>query len=254
MKESFGQRLSRIRKEKGLTQEDVASRITISPQAVSKWENDISSPDISVLSQLADMFGVSVDELLGREASEASSQTVHAEAIDDSVKFSKKEDDHVVIDESGIHLKGHNGSVDIDNDGFRCHVEAKKMSFKNRSKENTLASVISSSLFLLSIVGYIICGLLWTHHSMGWACGWTLILFGISLSSLVIAIYKRKTSHFAYPVFITGVYCLLGFLGAEFEFNGFGFYWFLFITIPVYYVIAHYVDHLLGTDDKDDED
>ena len=40
--ETFGQRLSRIRKEKGLTQEDIAKRIVISPQAVSKWENDVS--------------------------------------------------------------------------------------------------------------------------------------------------------------------------------------------------------------------
>ena len=39
MKETFGQRLLRLRKAKGLTREDIASRVTISPQAVSKWEN-----------------------------------------------------------------------------------------------------------------------------------------------------------------------------------------------------------------------
>ena len=70
MKKTFGQRLSRLRKEKGLTQEDVANQITISPQAVSKWENDISSPDILVLGNLADILGVSVDELLGRDVKE----------------------------------------------------------------------------------------------------------------------------------------------------------------------------------------
>ena len=37
MNETFGQRIQRLRKQKGLTQEDVAKRITISPQAVSKW-------------------------------------------------------------------------------------------------------------------------------------------------------------------------------------------------------------------------
>lgn len=252
MKESFGQRLSRIRKEKGLTQEDVASRITISPQAVSKWENDISSPDISVLSQLADMFDVSVDELLGREENEKESEATHAEAVDDEERYQKKDDDHIVIDDSGIHLKNSTGRVDIDDKGVSLHGEAKKMSFMNKSKESKLSSAISSALFLLSLVGYIICGLVWTHHSMGWACGWTFILFGISLSSLVVAIYKKKSSHFAYPVFVTGTYCLLGFLGTEFDFNGWGFYWFLFITIPIYYVIAHYVDQLLGTADKED--
>ena len=68
-KESFGQRLSRLRKEKGLTQEDIANRITISPQAVSKWENDVSSPDIDYLNSLADILDVSVDVLLGRKES-----------------------------------------------------------------------------------------------------------------------------------------------------------------------------------------
>ena len=47
---------------------DIAKRIIISPQAVSKWENDLSSPDILVLSSLADILGVSVDELLGHES------------------------------------------------------------------------------------------------------------------------------------------------------------------------------------------
>lgn len=67
MNETFGQRFSRLRKNKGLTQEDVALRINITAQAVSKWENDISSPDISILPELADMLCVSLDELLGKK-------------------------------------------------------------------------------------------------------------------------------------------------------------------------------------------
>lgn len=67
MNETFGQRFSRLRKNKGLTQEDVATRINITAQAVSKWENDISSPDISILPELADMLCVSLDELLGKD-------------------------------------------------------------------------------------------------------------------------------------------------------------------------------------------
>lgn len=71
MKESFGARFTRLRKEKGLTQEDIARRVNISPQAVSKWENDVSSPDISVLSDLSEILGVSLDELLGKETEKA---------------------------------------------------------------------------------------------------------------------------------------------------------------------------------------
>ena len=66
MAESFGQRFQRLRKAKGFTQEQIAERVNISYQAVSKWENDISSPDISILGELANILEVTVDELLGR--------------------------------------------------------------------------------------------------------------------------------------------------------------------------------------------
>ena len=67
MSESLGQRLQQFRKRANLTQEEVATKLNISPQAVSKWENDVSAPDISLLGEIADMFGVTVDELLGRQ-------------------------------------------------------------------------------------------------------------------------------------------------------------------------------------------
>lgn len=66
MKESFGQRFQRLRKNAGLTQEEVAAKLNITPQAVSKWENDVSAPDISVLTELSDILNVTLDELLGK--------------------------------------------------------------------------------------------------------------------------------------------------------------------------------------------
>ena len=66
MKETIGQRFARLRKSKGYTQEQIADKVNISYQAVSKWENDISSPDISILGELANILGVTLDELLGR--------------------------------------------------------------------------------------------------------------------------------------------------------------------------------------------
>lgn len=67
MQETFGQRLQRLRKNANLTQEDVATKLNITAQAVSKWENDVSAPDISVLVELSEILGVSLDELLGKE-------------------------------------------------------------------------------------------------------------------------------------------------------------------------------------------
>ena len=65
--ETLGTRICRLRKEKGLTQEDLAKKFNISVQAVSKWENDNSSPDISVLLELSSLLGVTVEYLLGGE-------------------------------------------------------------------------------------------------------------------------------------------------------------------------------------------
>lgn len=64
MNETLGKRIAQYRKEKGLRQDDLAEMLGVSPQAVSKWENDQTCPDISLLPQLAGILGVTVDELL----------------------------------------------------------------------------------------------------------------------------------------------------------------------------------------------
>ena len=62
---TLGQRIAYFRKLRGITQEDLGEKCGVSSQAVSKWENDISAPDISLLSTLAETFGISTDQLLG---------------------------------------------------------------------------------------------------------------------------------------------------------------------------------------------
>ena len=86
--ESFGDRISFLRKLKELTQAQLAEKLGISAQAVSKWESGLSCPDIMMLVPLADIFGVSTDVLLaggqltgygtssGEEAAEASKETL----------------------------------------------------------------------------------------------------------------------------------------------------------------------------------
>ncbi len=66
MTETFGARFARLRKAKGLTQEQIAEKVNISYQSVSKWENDITSPDISLLVSLSEILGVTVDTLMGK--------------------------------------------------------------------------------------------------------------------------------------------------------------------------------------------
>ena len=61
---TIGKRIAARRREKGLKQDDLAQLLEVSPQAVSKWENDQTCPDISLLPLLARTLGISVDELL----------------------------------------------------------------------------------------------------------------------------------------------------------------------------------------------
>ena len=64
---SFGTKLQELRKEKGMTQEELANDLAITPQSVSKWENEQSTPDLDTLVKIAKILGVSCDYLLGNE-------------------------------------------------------------------------------------------------------------------------------------------------------------------------------------------
>ena len=64
MNMTLGKRIAQYRKEKGLTQEALAQAMNVSAQAVSKWENDLTCPDIASLPLLSKILGVTVDELL----------------------------------------------------------------------------------------------------------------------------------------------------------------------------------------------
>ncbi len=65
MEQSIGKRIAVHRKRLGLTQDQLAERLGVTAQAVSKWENDQSCPDITTIPRLAEIFGITTDELLG---------------------------------------------------------------------------------------------------------------------------------------------------------------------------------------------
>ena len=68
MENTLGKRIAQLRREKEWKQEELAEMMGVSPQAVSKWENDLACPDITLLPKLAKVFEVSVDELLSGKA------------------------------------------------------------------------------------------------------------------------------------------------------------------------------------------
>ncbi len=88
MEQTLGKRIAENRKRMKLTQDQLAEKLGITAQAVSKWENDQSCPDIWVLPKLAEIFGISTDELLGHNAP----KTHEAEVVEE-------------IESEGIHLQ-----------------------------------------------------------------------------------------------------------------------------------------------------
>lgn len=63
-KQTFGSRVALLRREKGMTQLELAQQMGVTDKAVSKWERDLSFPDIALLPKLAEIFNVTVDELM----------------------------------------------------------------------------------------------------------------------------------------------------------------------------------------------
>ncbi len=65
---SMGEIISTLRKEKGMTQKELADMLNITDKAVSKWERDIACPDTMTIPKLAEILGISVEELMNAKS------------------------------------------------------------------------------------------------------------------------------------------------------------------------------------------
>lgn len=87
--EKMGQFISELRKSKQMTQKDLASKLSITDKAVSKWERGLSCPDISLLSTLAEVLDVTTSELLNGEKNDCSKNEVET-CIDNALLYADK--------------------------------------------------------------------------------------------------------------------------------------------------------------------
>jgi len=71
---NIGKNIASLRKKNNLTQEELANKLGVSAQAISKWENENSCPDISLLPKIADLFGITVDALIRKSNTEIALQ------------------------------------------------------------------------------------------------------------------------------------------------------------------------------------
>ncbi|MEG0367757.1 MAG: helix-turn-helix transcriptional regulator, partial [Coprobacillus sp.] len=125
-------KLLQLRKEKGLSQEQLAAELGISRQAISKWERAEASPDTDNLIELAKLYGVSLDDLLLHEPDSKETNEVDEteETIEDKIKgkfkdkFKDTKNEYVHVGLDGIHVKEKDGD-EVHVTWHGIHVEEK---------------------------------------------------------------------------------------------------------------------------------
>jgi len=109
MEETLGKRIVNHRKSLGMTQDQLAERLGVTAQAVSKWENDQSCPDITMLPRLAQIFGTTTDALLGLNSQPKAPEDEIVEIPDTEIS----------AEPGTFQLQGDNGNWEFHWDGGR---------------------------------------------------------------------------------------------------------------------------------------
>ena len=244
-------RLCTYRKHFGLSQEELAEKVGVSRQAVSKWERAEASPDTDNLILLSKIYGVTLDELLYKDPPEDTEEEIETEEEpipEDKVSFKNgihvhsKNGDKVDISLSGINVVEHSGDrVHVGFDGI--HVEEDGHIHVTTDKDGNLICESDTPGWyrmwkhfpypILCVLAFLLAGFF--DVSGGWSICWLVFLTIPLFYSLGTSIYKRNPKHFCYPVLAVLIFFLCGFfLGCWHP------AWIVFLTIPVYYWICKF--------------
>ncbi len=240
-------RLYELRKKHNLSQEELAEKLGVSRQAVSKWERSEASPDTDNLIALAKIYGLSLDELL---YGEKQTDEEHSEQTSDGEQYIYVDDDDnpgkktkVKICADGIFVEDEDGdNVEISLKGIKINESTiKEKIIYEENKKSKLWLEIPYPI--ICVVAYLVFGCL--DILGGWALSWIIFITIPIYYTLVQAIYKRRFSEFTYPVFTVFAYLYLGLYHGNWHPS-----WILFLTIPIYYSIAGIIDKKIHSRDK----
>ncbi len=286
-------RLVNLRKKNGLSQEELANKLGLSRQAVSKWERAEASPDTDNLICLAKLYGISLDELL---KTDDGVETIVEEQVKDRADEEKNDEEESKPEEEkseeenetnykdGIHLHSADGDkihltkdglLIQDNDGDEICIKGGKINIKDGGKDVKFhkkgevsriveGCVVGSLLFIVTVL-YVTLGCLFDGvwpYPLVWPIGWIGFLL-VPLAACIFETIRKKTfvSFEGAIVFISVIaYMILGFV-----FNAWHPGWVVFFAIPLYAIFSSAMDKVLrikerdnviniNLDDKEDEE
>lgn len=259
-------RLVNLRKQMGLSQEQLAEKIGVSRQAVSKWERSEASPDTDNLILLARLYNISLDDLLSTEdeiptyeeaAEEPEKVTEEDNVFDNENKYTENSDnsynwdkkdginvhadngDRVHIGFDGIHVVDHKGStVHVGLDGIRVNENAGENVtvdgngvFINGEKQDVGEKMKKHALITLPIVSICFIAFLGLGFSMnGWWYSWLCLLLIPFFDGITKAVAFRKAKHLHETVTIG---CIIVFLSMGLFMNGWWYSWLTLLLIPI---------------------
>ena len=223
--ELLGNKLYELRKKHHLSQEELAEKLGVSRQAISKWECGDALPDTDNLISISKLYGVSLDELVGntpnqpREDEPKQENAEQANASDeDNAQSTRKKGIH--IDEDGVHIDVE-GKIHLDDDGVHIGGE------NGIHIDDDGVHVGGENGIHIDDDGVHVGGEDSIH------VGEKDVSFYVDVevpSKKGIAL--RLLTYLPYPIVITIAYLLWGFLG-----DGWALGWTLFVTIPIYYTL-----------------
>lgn len=255
-------RLVQLRKQHGLSQEELAAKLGLSRQAVSKWERAEASPDTDNLILLSRVYGVSVDELLRTEdpiPEPEPDRGVKLTVNGKPIKFETKDgfyftygDDEEEYKQEREHAA--EGKCDCDNVNVRITRE-------NDDKHHDKSFFLMFPYPIFITILYLCLGFVWDLWHPGW-----ILFITIPAYYSIVHYFTGSRRHsffkaFPYVFFVVCAFLLLGCV-----WNLWHPAWVLFLTIPVYYPIAETADRRyrrrrakagiidVTPDDDDDDD
>ena len=212
---TIGEKLKELRLKNKMSQEELATKLGVTRQAVSKWEQNLALPDTNNLISIAKIFNVKVDELVNYNTELSNDKT--------SVDGIKNNDNSSSNSETNLVKNGNKEMEDV--------------------KNTQIYKILSSVTFLICLIIFILVGM---YAPNGWNYSWIIWLLFPTFLSLFESIKRKKVSIFLFPVLITAIYLFIGMF-----FKAWHPYWLLFLLTPIYYLIAEAIDKKIIFKKKD---